>query len=48
MGENRITMGLDIVRKLDITVVFGSDHFRVGQGELGMMTYNENIIGYFL
>ena len=32
---------LDIVRKLDIAVVFRSDHFRVGQGELKIMTYNE-------
>ena len=34
-------LGLDIVRKLDITVVFGSNRFRVGQGESVMMTYNE-------
>ena len=32
---------MDIVRELDISVVFGGDHFRVGQGELGMRTYNE-------
>ena len=25
---------------LDITVEFGSDHFRAGQGEFEMMTYN--------
>ena len=36
-----LLLGLDIVRELDITVVFGSDHFRVGKGELEMMTYNE-------
>ena len=40
-GMTELLLRLDIVRKLDITVVFGSDHFRVGQGELEMMTYNE-------
>ena len=32
---------MDIVRELDITVDFGSDHFRAGQGEFETMTYNE-------
>ena len=40
-GMAELLLGLDIVRKLDITVVFGSDHFAVGQGGLEMMTYNE-------
>ena len=40
-GKTELHSGLDIVRELDITVGFGSDHFRVGQGELAMMTYNE-------
>ena len=40
-GMAELLLGLDIVMKLDITVVFGIDHFRVGQGELEMMTYNE-------
>ena len=39
MGE--LLLCLDIRRKLDIAVVFGSDQFRVGQGESEMMTYNE-------
>ena len=39
-GKTELLYGLDIIRKLDITVDFGSDHFRVGQGELEMMTYN--------
>ena len=39
-GMSELLLGLDIIRKLDITVVFDSDHFRVGQGELEMMTYN--------
>ena len=40
-GVGWLLLCLDIVKKLDITVVFGCDHFRVGQGELEMMTYNE-------
>ena len=40
-GKTELLLGLDIVSELDITVVFGSDRFRVGQGELYMMTYNE-------
>ena len=39
-GMTELRLGLDIVRELDISVVFGGDHFRVGQGELEMMTYN--------
>ena len=39
-GKTELLLGLDIIRKLDITVVFGSDHFSVGQGELEMVTYN--------
>ena len=39
-GKEELLSGLDIVRKLDITVVFGIGHFMVGQGELEMMTYN--------
>ena len=41
VGKTEFHLGLGIVRKLNITVEFGRDHFRVGQGELGMMTYNE-------
>ena len=40
-GKTELLPGLDIVRKLDITVVFGIDHFRVGHGELEMVTCNE-------
>ena len=40
-NQSDILLGLDIVKKLDITVVFGSDHFMAGQGKLAMMTYNE-------
>ena len=41
-GMTELLLLLDIIRKLDITVVFGSDHFRVGQCEVEMMmTYNE-------
>ena len=40
-GMTELLRGLDIVRKLDIAVVSESDHFRAGQGELEMMTYNE-------
>ena len=40
-GKTELLLGLDIVKELDITVVFGSDHFMVGQGELEMVTYNE-------
>ena len=39
-GMTELLLGLDSIRKLDITVVFGSDHFRAGHGELEMMTYN--------
>ena len=39
-GETELLLGLDIIRELDITVEFGSDHFRIGQVELEMMTYN--------
>ena len=39
-GETELLLWLDIVKKLDITVVFGSHQFTVGQGERGMMTYN--------
>ena len=41
VGETELLPRMDIIRKIDITVEFGCDHFRVGQGELGMMTYNE-------
>ena len=34
-GKTELLLRLDIVKKLDITVVFGSDHFRVGQGGIG-------------
>ena len=40
-GMTELLLGLAIIRKLDITVVFGSDHFGAGQGELDTMTYNE-------
>ena len=40
-GETELLTSLDIIRELDISVVvFGTDHFRVGQWELEMMTYN--------
>ena len=34
-GKTELLLRLDIVKKLDITVVFGRDHFRVGQEEFG-------------
>ena len=40
-GMTELLLGLDIVRQLDIAVVFGSNQFRVGQGKSEMMTYNE-------
>ena len=40
-GMAELLLRLDIIGKLDITVVFGIDHFTAGQGELEMMTYNE-------
>ena len=40
-GETDLLHGLDIVRKLDTRVRFGSNQFRIGRGELGMMTFNE-------
>ena len=39
-GMTELLLGLDIIRKLDTTVVFGSNQFRVGQGESEMVTYN--------
>ena len=38
-GKTELLLGLDIVKK-KISVVFGSDHSRVRQGELETMTYN--------
>ena len=40
-GMTELLLCLDIIRKRDASVVFGSDHFRAGQGELETMTYNE-------
>ena len=34
-GKAGLLLRLDIVKKLDIAVVFGSDHLRDGQGEFG-------------
>ena len=39
-GKTELLLWLDIIKKLDIAVVFGSDHFSVGHGGLEMMTYN--------
>ena len=39
-GMAELLQGLGIIRKLDITVIFGTGQFRVGQGGSGMMTYN--------
>ena len=40
-GMAELLLCLDIVSKLDITVVFGCNQFRIGQVESEMMTYNE-------
>merc|ERR1712112_14123 len=40
-GVAEFLICLEIIRKLDITVVFGSNQFGAGQGESEMMTYNE-------
>ena len=40
-GETELPLGLDIVRKRDIRVRFGSIQLMVGRGELEMMTFNE-------
>ena len=40
-GKTELLPGMDIVRKLDITVPFGGDKFKVGQSEWGMVTFNE-------
>ena len=37
-GKTELLLWLDIIKKLDIAVVFGGDHFRDGQGELEMVT----------
>ena len=34
---------MDIVKKLDIAVCFGSDRRHVGQGRGGVMTFNDNL-----
>ena len=39
-GMTELLLGLDIVRGLDIAVVFGSNQFRIGQVESEIMTYN--------
>ena len=41
-GETKLLSGMDTVKKLDITVCFGSDRFKVGQGEGEMVTFHEN------
>ena len=40
-GKTELLPGLGIVKKLDIGVCFGRDRAQVGQGEWGMMTFNE-------
>ena len=40
-GKTELLHGLHIVRKPDIGVEFGRNRFRVGQGELEMVTFNE-------
>ena len=39
-GMAELLLCLEIIRGLDIAVVFGSNQFRVGQGESEMVTYN--------
>ena len=39
-GMAELLLGIDIVRKLDIALVFGSNQFRIGQWGSEMMTYN--------
>ena len=40
-GESELLLGVDIVKKMDSAVNFGSDQFKVGKSEWGMMTFNE-------
>ena len=40
-GKTELLLGAGIIRKLDITVRYGGDQFKVGQIECGMVTFNE-------
>ena len=42
-GKTELLSGLDIISKLDIGVEFGRRRFRVGRGELEMLTFNEKL-----
>ena len=39
-GKTELLSGMSIIRKIDITVRFGIDQFKVGQSEWGMVTFN--------
>ena len=41
-GKAALLSGMHIVKKLVAHVCFGSDRYKVGQGEWEMMTFNEN------
>ena len=40
-GKTELLLGMRIVKKLGAQVGFGSDRFKAGQGEWGMMTSDE-------
>ena len=40
-GKTELLSGMHIVKELAVSVLFGSDRFEVGQGEWGVMTFNE-------
>ena len=44
-GMAELLLGLDTIRQLDITVVFGSSHFRVGKGDRKWWLIMGNITG---
>ena len=40
-GKTELLLGMDVIRKLQLTVDFGSERFQVGQGEWEAMTFND-------
>ena len=40
-GKSELLLGMDIVKKLDLTVNSGRNQFKVGKSECGMMTFDE-------
>ena len=47
-GKAALLLGMDIIRKLDITVRFGGDRFMVGQSEWKLWRLMKSAIVYFL